>query len=96
MANHTADRKDKPTGRSGSCNGYDDQQGRTDESMVSLRRGAAQTRDGCRCHRSSLVAENAATCDPPLPEDKVRAIAHDIPERYPNAPILRREAAPIQ
>lgn len=34
---------------------------------------------------AALLAENKATCDPPLPEEKVRAIAHDIPARYPNA-----------
>jgi hypothetical protein len=35
---------------------------------------------------AALVAENLATCDPPLPEAKVRAIAHDVPKRYPNTP----------
>ena len=33
---------------------------------------------------AALLAENAAECSPPLPENKVRAIAHDIPARYPN------------
>ncbi len=32
---------------------------------------------------AALLAENAAKCSPPLPESKVRAIAHDIPARYP-------------
>lgn len=31
---------------------------------------------------AALVAENSVTCDPPLPEAKVRAIAHDVPIRY--------------
>ncbi|HUV69758.1 MAG TPA: bifunctional DNA primase/polymerase [Terracidiphilus sp.] len=35
---------------------------------------------------AALLAENAAKCSPPLPESKVRAIARDIPARYPNAP----------
>jgi Bifunctional DNA primase/polymerase, N-terminal/Primase C terminal 1 (PriCT-1) len=34
----------------------------------------------------ALLEENAQKCDPPLPEEKVRAIAHDIPKRYPNDP----------
>jgi hypothetical protein len=33
---------------------------------------------------AALLQENAARCSPPLPEAKVRAIAHDIPARYPN------------
>ncbi len=33
---------------------------------------------------AALLAENAATCSPPLPTEKVRAIARDIPARYPN------------
>ncbi|MHB8390228.1 MAG: bifunctional DNA primase/polymerase [Acidobacteriaceae bacterium] len=33
---------------------------------------------------AALLAENAAKCDPPLPESKVRKIAADIPGRYPN------------
>lgn len=33
---------------------------------------------------AALLAENAATCSPPLPTGKVRAIARDIPARYPN------------
>lgn len=33
----------------------------------------------------ALLAENAAKCLPPLPIEKVKAIAHDIPARYPNA-----------
>jgi putative DNA primase/helicase len=33
---------------------------------------------------AALLAENAAQCVPPLPEAKVRAIARDIPARYPN------------
>ncbi len=32
---------------------------------------------------AALLAENAAKCDPPLPEAKVRAIAADIVKRYP-------------
>ena len=35
---------------------------------------------------AALLAENAVKCSPPLPESKVRAIARDIPKRYPNAP----------
>jgi hypothetical protein len=35
---------------------------------------------------AALLVENAAKCSPPLPEAKVRAIARDIPKRYPNAP----------
>jgi putative DNA primase/helicase len=35
---------------------------------------------------AALLAENAAKCNPPLPEAKVRAIARDIPKRYPNPP----------
>ncbi len=33
---------------------------------------------------AALHAENMAKCSPPLPEEKVKAIAHDIPARYPN------------
>ena len=33
---------------------------------------------------AALLQENAARCSPPLPEAKVRAIARDIPARYPN------------
>jgi Bifunctional DNA primase/polymerase, N-terminal len=33
---------------------------------------------------AALLAENAAKCSPPLPDDRVRAIAHDIPRRYPH------------
>jgi putative DNA primase/helicase len=33
---------------------------------------------------AALLAENAAQCSPPLPVQKVKAIAHDIPTRYPN------------
>ena len=33
---------------------------------------------------AALLAENAAKFSPPLPEEKVRAIAADIPRRYPN------------
>jgi hypothetical protein len=33
---------------------------------------------------AALLAENAAKCSPPLPEEKVKAIAHDIPALYPN------------
>jgi hypothetical protein len=32
---------------------------------------------------AALLAENAAKCDPPLPEEKVRSIAADIVKRYP-------------
>ncbi len=32
---------------------------------------------------AALLAENAAKCDPPLPEAKVRTIAADIVKRYP-------------
>lgn len=39
---------------------------------------------------AALLAENLAKCEPPLPEDKVRAIAHEIPKRYPNAPDVRK------
>ena len=35
---------------------------------------------------AALLAENAARCNPPLPESKVRKIAADIPARYPNEP----------
>ena len=35
---------------------------------------------------AALLAENATKCSPPLSEAKVRAIARDIPARYPNAP----------
>jgi hypothetical protein len=35
---------------------------------------------------AALLAENTTKCNPPLPEAKVRAIARDIPKRYPNAP----------
>lgn len=38
----------------------------------------------------ALLIENEAKCSPPLPVEKVRAIAHDIPARYPNP---RREEA---
>ena len=34
----------------------------------------------------ALLEENAQKCDPPLPEEKVRAIAHDIPKRYQSSP----------
>jgi len=34
---------------------------------------------------AALLAENTAKCSPPLPDAKVRAIAHDIPARYPNS-----------
>ncbi|MDR3752859.1 MAG: phage/plasmid primase, P4 family [Terracidiphilus sp.] len=33
---------------------------------------------------AALIAENVAKCSPPLPETKVRSIARDIPQRYPN------------
>jgi hypothetical protein len=33
---------------------------------------------------AALLAENAAKCSPPLQDAKVRAIARDIPKRYPN------------
>jgi hypothetical protein len=33
--------------------------------------------------QAALLVENAAKCDPPLPEAKVRAIAADIVKRYP-------------
>ncbi len=33
---------------------------------------------------AALLAENAAKSYPPLPEEKVKAIARDIPARYPN------------
>ncbi len=33
---------------------------------------------------AALLVENAAKCSPPLPAGKVRAIARDIPARYPN------------
>ena len=39
---------------------------------------------------AALLAENSATCDPPLPEEKVRAIAHDVPARYPNGPSVKK------
>ena len=35
---------------------------------------------------AALLEENRAKNSPPLPEAKVRAIAHDIPARYPNTP----------
>ena len=52
--------------------------------MVSL--AGTMTRRGMspEAIESALLAENAAKCDPPLPEGKVKAIAHDIPRRYPN------------
>jgi Bifunctional DNA primase/polymerase, N-terminal/AAA domain len=34
---------------------------------------------------AALLAENTARLSPPLPEEKVRKIAHDIPARYPNS-----------
>jgi hypothetical protein len=34
---------------------------------------------------AGLLAENTAKCSPPLPEEKVKALARDIPARYPNA-----------
>jgi hypothetical protein len=33
---------------------------------------------------AALLLENAAKCSDPLPEEKVKAIARDIPARYPN------------
>lgn len=33
---------------------------------------------------AALLTENTAKCSPPLPDEKVRAIARDIPARYPN------------
>ena len=33
---------------------------------------------------AAILAENAAKCSPPLPDGKVRAIARDLPARYPN------------
>jgi hypothetical protein len=33
---------------------------------------------------AALRAENAAKCSPPLPDEKVRAVARGIPARYPN------------
>ncbi|MGH9604289.1 MAG: bifunctional DNA primase/polymerase [Terracidiphilus sp.] len=41
---------------------------------------------------AALLAENAAKCSPPLPEAKVRAIARDVPVRYPNAPEAAKES----
>ena len=32
---------------------------------------------------AALLAENTAKCSPPLPDEKVRSIARDIPARYP-------------
>jgi putative DNA primase/helicase len=32
---------------------------------------------------AALLAENAARCDPPKPENEVRNLAHDVCERYP-------------
>ena len=59
--------------------------GRTNR-MVSLagtlhKRGAA-----VESIEALLLAENSARCEPPLPEEKVRAIARDVPARYPNPP----------
>lgn len=34
---------------------------------------------------AALLAENAAKCSPPLSEERVKALAHDISTRYPNA-----------
>lgn len=41
---------------------------------------------------AALLAENAAKCFPPLPDAKVRAIAYDIPTRYPNTENGRKES----
>ncbi|MFZ0273956.1 MAG: AAA family ATPase [Acidobacteriaceae bacterium] len=43
---------------------------------------------------AALLAENAAKCSPPLPDEKVRAIARDIPARYPN-PKSEPEVKPV-
>ena len=43
---------------------------------------------------AALLAENAAKCSPPLSERKVRAIARDIPARYPN-PKSEPEVKPV-
>jgi hypothetical protein len=36
-----------------------------------------------RAIEAALLEENGAKCDPPLNKEKVKAIAHDIPARYP-------------
>jgi hypothetical protein len=41
---------------------------------------------------AALIQENLAKCSPPLDEKKVRAIARDIPRRYPNAKNEGRES----
>ncbi len=43
---------------------------------------------------AALLEENAATCFPPLQTEKVRAIARDIPARYPN-PKSQPEVKPV-
>lgn len=44
---------------------------------------------------AGLLAENGVRCTPPLPETKVRAIAQDIPARYPN-PTERKERGALE
>lgn len=47
--------------------------------------GATMARRGMTLSaiEAALLAENAAKCDPPLPEAKVRSIAADVVKRYP-------------
>lgn len=57
--------------------------GRTNR-LVSLA-GTLHKRDmSVEAIEAALLAENAAKCSPPLLDAKVRAIARDIPRRYPN------------
>lgn len=59
--------------------------GRTNR-LVSLA-GTLHKRDmSVEAIEAALLAENAAKCSPPLQDAKVRAIARDIPARYPNPP----------
>jgi hypothetical protein len=61
-------------------------EGSRTNTLVSLA-GTMQRREmSLEAIEAALLAENAARCSPPLPEAKVRAIARDIPARYPNAP----------
>ncbi|HME31681.1 MAG TPA: bifunctional DNA primase/polymerase [Terriglobales bacterium] len=80
-ANGTQARQDAPA--AGAVGGAIGKGGRT-KRLVSLAGGMLRRGMTPEAIEAALLAENAARCSPPLPEAKVRAIAHDIPARYPN------------
>ena len=59
--------------------------GKRTDHLVSLAGTMHKRRMNPAAIEAALLAENESKCDPPLPEAKVRALARDIPRRYPNA-----------